>query len=193
LFGCCGLKHGNYQILNKKYSEDEYQKLKLEIITEMKSQGIYGDFFPVKYSPFAYNETSAQEHFFLTLEEIKNRGWQWQKSFGGTFGQGSARAQTLALNNQDEEILNNIFTCNSCNKNYKLIKQELNFYHKHSLLLPNKCHDCRYLLRMKNRNPHKLFHRQCMRPGCINEFETTYAPDRPEKIYCQACYEKEIY
>lgn len=26
----------------------------------------------------------------------------------------------------------------------------------------------------------------------INEFETSYAPDRTEKIYCESCYLKEV-
>jgi len=28
---------------------------------------------------------------------------------------------------------------------------------------------------------------------CKNEFETAYAPDRPEIIYCESCYNKEVY
>ena len=27
---------------------------------------------------------------------------------------------------------------------------------------------------------------------CPNEFETTYAPDRPEIVYCEACYKQEV-
>lgn len=193
LFGCCGLKHGKYQILNKKYSEEEYQKVKKEIVENLKQEKVYGDFFPVKYSPFAYNETSAQEHFPLTQEEVLKRGWSWQENFGGTFGKGSTRSAPLTLEDKDEEILGNICTCSFCNKNFKLIKQELAFYRKYSLPLPGKCHDCRYIQRMKNRNPHHLWHRKCMNVGCANEFETSYAPDRPEKVYCEECYQKEIY
>jgi len=32
-----------------------------------------------------------------------------------------------------------------------------------------------------------------MKDGCTNEFETPYAPDRPEIVYCEECYNKEIY
>ncbi len=28
---------------------------------------------------------------------------------------------------------------------------------------------------------------------CPNEFETSYAPDRPEIIYCEKCYQQEVY
>ena len=32
-----------------------------------------------------------------------------------------------------------------------------------------------------------------MKEGCENEFETAYAPEREEKVYCESCYNKEIY
>ena len=28
--------------------------------------------------------------------------------------------------------------------------------------------------------------------ACPNEFETTYAPERPEIVYCEACYLREV-
>ena len=41
-FGCVGLNHKAYHILNQPYERDEYFKKKAEIITEMKAQGTYG-------------------------------------------------------------------------------------------------------------------------------------------------------
>ena len=40
------------------------------------------------------------------------------------------------------------------------------------------------------RLPRRLWHRKCMKEGCENEFETAYAPDRPEIVYCERCYQK---
>jgi hypothetical protein len=28
---------------------------------------------------------------------------------------------------------------------------------------------------------------------CEVEFETSYAPDRPEIVYCEKCYQQEVY
>jgi len=28
---------------------------------------------------------------------------------------------------------------------------------------------------------------------CSTEFETSYSPDRPEIIYCEECYKREVY
>jgi len=32
-----------------------------------------------------------------------------------------------------------------------------------------------------------------MKEGCNNEFETSYAPDKLEIIYCEKCYQREVY
>jgi hypothetical protein len=28
---------------------------------------------------------------------------------------------------------------------------------------------------------------------CENKFETSYSPDKPEIVYCETCYQKEVY
>ena len=40
----------------------------------------YGEFFPSELSPFAYNESIAQEYFPLTKEEALAKGFTWQDS-----------------------------------------------------------------------------------------------------------------
>jgi CxxC-x17-CxxC domain-containing protein len=44
--------------------------------------------------------------------------------------------------------------------------------------------------RMKMRNPRKLFERKCDK--CGKDMVTTYAPERKEIVYCEACYEREV-
>jgi hypothetical protein len=41
-FGCVGVNHGEFMILNKKYEEDEYFKKRTEIIEQMKKDGEWG-------------------------------------------------------------------------------------------------------------------------------------------------------
>ena len=69
----------------------------------------------------------------------------------------------------------------------------LDLYKILNLPIPDKCFPCRRQDRFKLRNPRKLWHRQCMKEGCSIEFETTYAPDRPEIVYCEQCYQAEVY
>ncbi len=103
--------------------------------------------------------------------------------------------------------------CNEqCTTAFKIIPQELEFYRKMNLPLPRLCPNCRHYQRLKQRNPLKLWYRKCQcaeeksengvykntikhfhgSEPCPNEFETTYAPDRPEIVYCEKCYLQEV-
>ena len=80
LFGCVGLKKAKYCIFNKQYSKEEYFSMKERIIEHMKKTCEWGEFFSMKYSPFAYNESVAQDEFPLLKEEVIKRGFFWQES-----------------------------------------------------------------------------------------------------------------
>jgi len=63
VFGCVGTKHKEYCILNKQYSREEYEKLLPKIIEHMRQTGEWGEFFPIRISPFDYKETVAQDYY----------------------------------------------------------------------------------------------------------------------------------
>ncbi|MFA6475161.1 MAG: hypothetical protein WCV88_03055 [Patescibacteria group bacterium] len=165
LFGCIGLRKQQYCILNKSYSETDYNTLVKQIKQGMTQHGEWGEFFPLSLSPFPYQDTVAQEYFPM------------------------AETVTKQLDNQ----VDNLPTCQRCAKNYRLVANELAYYQQWHLPVPQLCPQCRHLDRMKLRNPRRLWHRQCMNKGCQVEFETTYAPDRKETVYCEGCYNKLIY
>ena len=93
--------------------------------------------------------------------------------------------------------------CNEqCTEAFKIITEELQFYKNMNLSLPKLCPNCRHYKRFKQRNPWKLWRRSCMcekqnhfhgAGKCEVEFETSYAPDRSEIIYCEKCYQQEVY
>lgn len=64
LFGCVGLKHEENCILNKKYNQQDYLEIKNKIIRQLQKENIYGNFFPIEISPYAYNQTIAQDFFY---------------------------------------------------------------------------------------------------------------------------------
>jgi hypothetical protein len=90
-----------------------------------------------------------------------------------------------------DDILNWAIECEVTKKPYRIIKQELEFYRKHNLPIPRRHPDQRHLDRMALRNPRKLFERHCDK--CGKEITTTYSPERPERVYCEECYNREIY
>lgn len=200
LFGCVGLKKKQYCILNKQYSESDYRALREKLITHMKATGEYGELFPVKYSPFGYNETVAQEYFPLSQADAERLGWPWRTDTGGTFGKATLVAMPDRLSDTKDDITKAVLKCSTCEKNYQIIAQELGLYRQLQLPLPRECPNCRHLRRIQLRNPRRLWQRQCMctQPNhrhsgrCTTEFETSYAPDRKELVYCQSCYQATI-
>jgi len=182
LFGCVALHAKQYCILNKQYSKEDYLLLKEKIIEYMKKTGEYGEFFPSKISQFGYNETSAFDHFPLTKEQAISQGFLWtdQERKNVTIG-----GDIFACSHQGK-------CADNCTIGFKVIQAERDFYERMGLPIPKLCPNCRHYERLKQRNPLKLWHRRCMKPGCQNEFETSYAPDRPEIVYCKQCYTAEV-
>ena len=195
LFGCSAIKHGQYIIFNKQYSKEEYFKMREKLIEHMKKTGEYGEFFPASISNFGYNETMAQEYFPLTKEEALKRGFKWWDKIQKTEGKETLKPVQIpdSIKDVSDSILSEVLACINCNRNYKIVQNELIFYQKHKIPIPRKCFYCRNSERLKFENPFKLWHRKCMKEGCPNEFETSYSPERPEIVYCERCYQNEVY
>ena len=198
LFGCVGLRSKEYCILNKQYTKEEYEQLVSKIIASMGDE--YGSFFPMELSPFAYNETIAQEYFPLTRDEALEKGYRWLEPETKHYTI-TKQAKDLPdhIKEVDESILKEVIGCehgatctDACTTAFKIIGPELQFYQRLNLPLPRLCPNCRHYARLKQRNPLKLWHRKCMREGCENEVETSYAPDRKEIVYCESCYQQEV-
>lgn len=194
-FGCVGLRKQNYCILNKQYNKDEYEEIVKKIKNELKEKGEYGQFFPKQLSCFGYNETPSNEQFPLSKENALSNGFSWEDTERGTYGKETIKISDMleSIEETNFNIKNEIFVCESCSKNYKVIENEYLFYKKLDIPLPRLCLDCRHDKRIKSRGPNKLWHRQCMNEGCTNEFETSYSPERSEIVYCEGCYQKEVY
>lgn len=198
LFGCIGLKHKSYCILNKQYTKEEYEDLAPRIKEQMTrlrqsfggQEYGFGEFFHPSLSLFCYNETVAQEYFPLMKEEALKRGYRWREKDPRdyqkqTYSVPQDIAQVPAL------ITNEILACAVCAKNFRIEKPELSFYKMYSLPIPKKCPDCRHKDRLALRNPRMLFGRKCSK--CAAELKTTYSSERPEKILCEKCYLETLY
>jgi hypothetical protein len=218
LFGCISLRKKQYCILNKQYSKEEYEALVPKIIQHMNDMPYidkkgriykYGEFFPSELSPFSYNESIAQEYFQKEIEKIKQEGYFYRKPLKKEY-QITVSSKDLPNHIKDikDDILNEIIACPNngdeltlCTQAYRIVKDELNFLRKNNIALPRFCPNCRHYQRLSQRNPMKLWHRSCMcdkenhehKGKCNVEFETSYAPNRPEIIYCEKCYQQEVY
>lgn len=195
LFGCCGLRNKQYCILNKQYTKEEYEKLILQLIKNMKESEDWGNFFPIWMSPFGYNESIVNEYMPLTKEQALAQGFKWRDDIPHTRGQENCEYKNLPKNPEeynDDNLLNKILKCESCGNNYRFISREIAFYKRMKLPIPAKCFNCRHQTRMNSRNPRVLNDVKCFSCGKVTS--TTYPKEKHNqyKIYCEECYKKEI-
>ena len=97
----------------------------------------------------------------------------------------------------DEQILKETVGCahegkcnHQCTEAFKVTPSDLSFYKRMSIPIPQLCPNCRHYARIAQRTPIKLYDRKCAK--CDQEIKTSYAPDRPEVVYCKQCYNQEI-
>ena len=194
-FACVGLKKKKFCIFNKQYSEDEYKKLVIKLKNKMRNTGEYGQFFPGKLSRIAYNESVATELYPLKKEEALKLGFRWTDNLPYTSGKETKKWEEIPADIEkiDDNIIKETLVCTGCQRNYKIIAQELAFYKKESIPLPRKCSNCRHVDRLALKQPNKIYHGKCMKTGCNNEFETSFPPDTSHQVYCAECYQKEVY
>ncbi|MEK7539452.1 MAG: hypothetical protein AAB595_02340 [Patescibacteria group bacterium] len=221
IFGCVGLRNKNYCIFNKQYEKVEFGKLRELIIKQMNkvfyidkrgNKYGYGEYFPIEISPFGYNETVSQDYFPLSQETILKNGYNYIEKEKSEY-KTTCLSEDLSdhIEGANENVLSLIIECGSCKRPYKIIQNEYIFLKRFNLPLPRNCFECRHQERFKKVNPPKLWHRSCMCDPtsqsfdgrnknhfhgirkCDVEFETNYAPERPEIVYCEKCYQQEVY
>ncbi len=217
-FGCEGLLKKQYCIFNKQYSKEEYEKMVEKIKKQMDEipyvdkkgrRYAFGEYFPTEISPFAYNETVAFEEEPMAKEEIISKGYRWRepekKSYASTMKSAdlpdSVRDVADSICDEVIECPNKGDTKTQCTSAYRILSDELIFYRQMNLPIPRYCPNCRYHQRLIWKNPFRFYERECMcelsnhnhEGKCKNNFETMYAPERKEKIYCKECYQQEIF
>ncbi|MDD5623545.1 MAG: hypothetical protein PHI23_02455 [Candidatus Peribacteraceae bacterium] len=193
-FGCFGLRAKKHCIFNKQYTKEEYEGLVPQIIDHMRKTGEWGEFFPATSTVFGYNETAAQDYYLLAKEEALKRGWRWkhvEDDIPKVSRTIPASQLPAHIENVPDDILHWAITCEATSRPFKLVKPELELYRKMQLPVPHLHPDERHRRRMALRNPRHLWKRQCAK--CRKEIQTTYGPDRPEKVSCEECYLKEVY
>ncbi|MEK7077284.1 MAG: hypothetical protein AAB967_03580, partial [Patescibacteria group bacterium] len=162
----------------------------------------------------------AQEFFPRRREEIEGRGWQWREPEERRYVI-TIRSEQLPdhITDAPDTITNEIIGCvhggkceEQCTTAFRITPEEFAVYKTSHLPLPRFCPNCRHFRRLAQRTPLRLWKRKCQCNGlgseggaytnlgahfhsadhCPNELETSYAPERPEIVYCEACYNSEV-
>lgn len=142
LFGCSGMKRGSYCILNKQYSERDYNSLLPEIYKHLQETGEWGCFFPKELSPFPYTSSTAGDYYPKRNEkpcsEVISKSEQVLTS------------RPTLVGNQVERLpdKSSVQTCSLSGKQFRITVNELKLYQKLGLAVPKVCPDVRYQRRM---------------------------------------------
>jgi hypothetical protein len=194
-FGCFGLRSKKFCIFNKQYNEDEYWQKVDKIKTEMLKRGEYGEFFPLKYSPFPYQDSNASIEFPLTKEEIIKNGWHWQDEIKSEIDLSKLKVLKTDevpddIKDVSDDILDAAIICEQTQKPFRITKFELDFYRKKNLPIP-AIHPFQ---RVKNRfafhHPFKLWQYPCSKCGQV--MYSGWDPEKKFKVYCEKCYLREV-
>lgn len=222
-FGCSGLKKKQYCILNKQYEKEEYFEMVNRIKQHMNEMPYtdkkgnvykYGEFFPMELSLFGYNNTIAIQHFKMTKEQAIENGYPWFEIEKGQYNITKKNGEILdSICDINDDILKEIIECSKCGGAYKVIENELLFYKNEKLPIPILCSECRHSIITEDRLKIQLYERKCMCAGendetkkykntaehihgsepCDEQFKTGYNPDSGEIVYCEKCYQQEVY
>jgi len=180
----------------------------------------YGEFFPPDLCPYPYNVTASHEFFPMTKEASLAQGFTWKEEESRSYNTTLAAAAIPDdIKDVPETIVNDVIACadakacaHECTGAFRIIPQELQFLKQLGIPAPRLCFNCRHGERLELRNPPRFWKRKCMCSGtspeagkyknttphfhgaehCPNQFETSYAPERPETVYCEPCYQAEV-
>jgi CxxC-x17-CxxC domain-containing protein len=199
-FGCVNLKRKQYCILNKQYSKEEYEKLRKEIVEDIKKNPYiddkgrvwsYGDFFSPAFGKFAYNNSNAMKFLPKTREEAERLGYSWHENENPKI-QPTMKSTSLSetISEVEDGILKEIIECGSCSRPYKIVQGEIDLLRKMNLPLPHDCPKCREDKRFARENKPGMYHRKCAK--CAEDIYTPYSPDTPRIVYCVKCYQQEF-
>jgi len=216
-FGCVNMTHASYCILNRQYTKEEYEQLVPRLIVHMQKTPLrsfgategqtplrspsgsfagyeWGEFLPVEMSLFGYNKTTAQMYYPLKKKDVLAEHWTWDDeepqlpAVEKIIDAGKLPDSTRDI---PDDVLHWAIRCEVTGRPFKIQPQELAFYRQQKLPIPRRHWFQRHLDRFALRNPRKFWKRECAK--CGKEIRTTYAPDRPEIVYCEACYLAEVY
>jgi hypothetical protein len=222
LFGCVGLHSKKYCILNKQYSKEEYEALVPRIKAHMKEVPYvdklgrvykYGEFFPMEFSPFAADETALPDFMEIDKATAEKYGLIWRDRKPTEFKiTRPAKDLPDRISEVTDSITADIIGCIQCGRGYRIPATELQFLKNLNLPLSRFCPTCRVRRLVLHRNYPKWYPGSCQCAGeksangvyvnvgrhthggdpCGETFISSYAPSRPEIVYCESCYNAEV-
>ncbi len=193
LFGCIGLRHKEFCIFNTQYTKAEYFPLVKEIVSSMRRDRSWGEFFPMALSPFGYNESAAHDHFPLTREKAATLGASWseyEKEPPTPAGAIEAHNLPDAIEEVDDSILATPILCTQTKRPFRFTKLELSYYRMLKVPLPRLHPDVRLGGMAKSFGSFNLWEISCAE--CGERCPSGHPPEFRGKLLCNACFSKTL-
>ncbi len=191
-FGCVGLKKKKFCILNKQYTEEEYKKLKTEIIEAMQKDGSCGKFFPYDLAYSGYNFTTAQIYFPDTKANVEKLGSFWEEASDPATDGISPEELPDDIKDVRDDITTQALICPKTGYRFNVAQREIDLYRELSIPLPLYHPDYRTLQRFEQMKVMTPFKYNCTL--CNKEIQTYYPKEWGyKKVVCIPCYQKQIY
>ncbi len=189
-----GLQNKSYCVLNKQYTPEEYFILVDKIKTDMLGQGTYGDGLGFEFSAQAYNFSHAQVSFPLTDEEIKKFGgyvaYEPDTNSGNTKFISSDDVPTT-IEETPDTIINSAILCEVTNRPFRITPSELQFYRVMKLPIPS-IHPSVRIQNYFNMVPLSVsYDTTCAK--CSKNTLSIFDPKEGYTLYCEKCYQQEVY
>ncbi len=221
-FGCVGLRNKQYCIFNKQHTKEEYIEVKNKIIEHMNttpyydSRGLiykYGEFFPIEFASFGYNNSLAIQHFNRTKEYVLENNYGWIEEEPGKYTITKRMNEVPdSIKDIDESIVSDILECDKCSRPFRVVDNEFKFFKNENLPISSNCSECRHEKRISDRFKIHLYDGHCMCAGaedetgqfvntakhthgntaCSEKFRTGFNPKDGDIVYCESCYQQEV-
>ncbi len=194
LFGCNWLKNAEYCIFNKQYSKKDREKEVKKIVQTMKKTGEWWEMLNPVIGIFGYNHTLANEFLSITKQEAEKIWYRWDDYHVATSQVGRAvnsRSLWDSIQEVPSDIGTRILVCEKSKKQFRITRQELEFYKKYNIPLPTDHVDERFLRRLKMRPARELHVRRCDKTQ--QKIVTVFPQETPFPVWEESMYKESLY
>jgi hypothetical protein len=193
-FGCCGLVNEKYCIFNKKYSKEEYEKLREKIIKHMKETKEWGEFFPGEFAPNPYEEGFSG--FRFPLSDNKDLGFYKASSLEkidvrtAEVNEIPDSCEELGIENE-KLLMNQIFWDDEYKRSFQIQQADIDFARRLSVALPH----CYYMHHIQDNISFMPFNgelREVECAKCRKVIQTNWPKEYDGRILCEEEYLKVV-
>jgi hypothetical protein len=198
-FGCVGLYKKQFHIFNKPYAKDEYWRRVDELKCAMLDDGLYGEFFPGKFSLSGFEHSTGAVYYDYRERDLERFGAiRVDVAQGLVLAPKREEAHVVHLRVDElpdcvdaveNGIVNSPIHDEELDRDFSIVPKELEMYQAKRWPLPRRHFIARLTHWLRHANSPFAIEVDC---GSCGAKTTTYKNFTfPERVvYCMPCYTK---